>query len=168
MVHRAAALRAGELHAVSGVDGDRAVGRGDYQDRDALGETMGAALGVSRHPCAGMLAASERDDLDRLRHPDEGAPRSLHIDQTLGAELPDRLPDSCAADAVLLDESQLAGERLTRPELARLDLVAQQIGQLPEDSPVRRGIDHGSHRTWPRYFVALYVQTYVEMMLLPR
>ena len=57
--------------------------------------------------------------LDRLGHADEGPPRPVDGDQSLGAQLADRLPHGGAADAVLLRQPQLAGQRLAGTELTR-------------------------------------------------
>jgi hypothetical protein len=65
---------------------------------------------------------------------------------------PNRLPDRRAADAVFLRESQLAGQRLAGPELAGLDLIAQKVGKLPENST-----GPPKYRSWqPPYVTTMF------------
>src|SRR5689334_13142171 len=158
----------GQLDLVSGVDRGGAIGCGHDEDRDTLAQAVGTALRVGGHARARAFPAAQWHELDLFRHPDERAPWTLHRDESFGAKLRDGLPDCRAADAVLLRQPELAGQRLARTELAGLDLVAQQVRELAEDGAVGRGIDHAGHRTWPRCSVTLYVQAHVVMLPPPR
>lgn len=146
---QASASGPSELHAVGRMNNDRAVGGGDHENRDALAEPQGTAFRVGRHASADSLAAAERQNLGLLGHPHERPSWTFDTDQALGAQLRDRLPHRGPADSVFLDEAQLAGQRVARRQLTRLDLPAQQIGKLAKDSAIGRVIDHVSQLTWP-------------------
>ena len=136
------------MDAVCWVDRCGAVRCLDDQDRNSFAQAVGAALGVGWHAGAGEFAAAQGDCFGWLRDPDECPSWAIDRHQAFRAELTDGLPHRRAADAVLLGQPQLAGQRLAGSEAARRDLVAQQIGELAENRAVGRRIDHDFYGTW--------------------